>query len=80
LKLLVFKSGVQITCCPKCESDVFYVEVVVSGRSSWRRSLVTGENDDNTEFWQHFDTKELKTAFCGNCSEKLGSVKDAVSK
>lgn len=26
----------------------------------------------------YVDTKELKTAFCGECLEKLGSVKEVV--
>lgn len=77
MKLLVFKNGVQVTCCPKCESGSYYVETIVSGRSAWHRQLATGENNDNTEFWQHVDTKELKTAFCSNCFEKLGAVKEA---
>ena len=76
MTLLVFKNGVQVTCCPKCKSDEYYVEVIVSGRTSWRRNLATGKESDNTGFWDHVDTKELKTAFCGQCFEKLGIVKD----
>lgn len=76
---LVFKNGAQITCCPKCNSDEYYVEVIVSGRSAWRRNLTTGATADNTGFWDHVDTKELKTAFCGECHEKLGFVKEASS-
>lgn len=77
MKLLVFKGGSQVTCCPKCGSDDYYVEVIVSGRSGWHRSLVSGESSDNIGFWDHVDQKVLKTAFCTDCFEKLGTVRNA---
>jgi hypothetical protein len=71
---LKIKGGV--TCCPHCGDDEqFYVRLVVSGTTS-EFFTFDGGAGDNTHMWDYVKTKNQKTAFCGTCQKRIGTVED----
>ena len=73
---LVFKQGKQVTACPHCGSDIYQVAVIFSGRGGYHRNLADGSAADNSGLHDGCNYKELKAAFCADCQEPIGMVRD----
>ncbi|EAT0477620.1 hypothetical protein AB4F40_004461 [Salmonella enterica] len=61
--------------CPHCGYDEFYVRATVSGTTSIFYRF-DGQDGDNTHMWDYVTTTEKKTAFCGNCQKRLGTIQE----
>lgn len=59
--------------CPYCGYDEYYVRATVSGTTSVFYRF-DGSIGDNTHMWDYVQTREQKTAYCGNCQRKIGKI------
>lgn len=67
------RGGIQK--CPYCGYDEFYVRATVSGSTSVFYRF-DGGSGDNTHMWDYVRTKENKTAYCGSCQKRIGTVEE----
>lgn len=65
------KLKTPLSACPYCGCEQFYVRATVYGTTSVFYRF-DGEPGDNTHMWDYVQTREQKTAFCGECQRKLG--------
>jgi len=62
--------------CPHCGEDAgYYLRVIYSGQgTAWYE--YDGSPGNNTHMHDGVSYRELKTAFCAQCHEKVGMVKN----
>lgn len=66
----------NITNCPYCGNDEYYVYFTVSGKSSYNYKLGTNEPGySNSDIWDGIYMKEQRTMYCNECHKKIG-IKD----
>lgn len=65
---------IDVDECPYCGHDEFYCYQTVKGKIAVREKfdLESKEDATNTEMWDGIGFgKKFKTAYCGNCHEKV---------
>lgn len=76
MQVLVFNGDKQVKECPHCGGGVFYVAIFFSGKSVYHRNIVDGTEACNSELHDGCVYKEQKTAYCSDCYERIGMVRD----
>lgn len=67
------RSGENLSECPYCGSDEYYVITYYRGRGAYHFRF-DGEMADNSQMYDCLSARMCTTAFCGNCQKRLGTT------
>ena len=62
----------DLSCCPFCGNNTFYVEVWASGKGKHYSSF-DGDTSMNTEFLDQFNFQYGGQTYCSGCNNYLGN-------
>lgn len=65
----------ELTECPYCGHDEYYLKEIFSGRGQWNYRF-DGGDADNSHYWDSCNVKTLKTMYCYECNKRIGVKKD----
>lgn len=69
----------DLTCCPFCGNDEFYIKQQVRGNCDYRERF-DGEEADNSNMHDNLVYSGGNKAYCSRCEKYLGNwTKDTVS-
>lgn len=61
----------DITCCPYCGSEEYYIKQQASGKMLWRMRF-DGAEADNSTYYESLDVKRRSNyAWCSECGKRL---------
>ena len=64
----------EVIACPHCgNSEEFYIHECLKGKI-YPRYRFDGGEADNTDLWTHVRSYPQKTAYCGICEKKIGTI------
>ena len=68
------KISANITCCPYCGSEEYYIKQSFKGTCNYYMRF-DGKEADNGEMWENSSIKNTsKYARCSNCNKRLFKI------